>query len=78
MKVLRAFGFVLLALISTFFALATFGSDMPGYFERTPTWLRLFFSIGAFVYLVWWFIADFAVIRSWFRRGRPPRAKDGA
>jgi hypothetical protein len=71
MRVLRAFGFVVLVLLSIFVALAAFGVEMPGSFERAPAWLRPILLIGACIYLVWWFIADFGVVRSWFRRGGP-------
>jgi hypothetical protein len=71
MKLLRTLGFVVLALISIFVSLAAFGVETPSYFERAPAWLRPMLLIGACVYLVWWFIADFGVVRSWFRRGGP-------
>ncbi len=69
MKVLRAFGFVVLAFIAIFVALTAFGFQTPSYFDRAPAWLRPILLIGACVYLAWWFIADFSVVRGWFRRG---------
>jgi hypothetical protein len=69
MSLLRAFGFVVLALVSIFTAFAAFGVETPGLFERAPAWLRVVLLVGACIYLAWWFIADFHVVRSWFRRG---------
>jgi len=73
MKLMRAFGSVVMALFSVFVALAAFGITTPSCFERAPVWMRAVLLIGACIYLVWWFIADFGVVRRWFRRVGPSK-----
>lgn len=67
MMFLRAFGFLVLAVMGILITLAAFGITSPDVFTDVPLWLRVSLLVGACVYLVCWLVADFQVIRAWFR-----------